>query len=119
MANDTVDLIDTDLWGQTVSVVRNFPTYSDTGIATDDWQSVGSFNSEMQPISPGSLATQAIGQMQSSSHRFYFACGRDIQQGDRIRPENWIAGNDEYVVNQVMDEAGHVEAYAQRVRGHG
>ena len=119
IADHTTGLVATTLWGESVIVRRNSPNFSDTGVATDSWATVVTVNAELQPLAPGSLATVAIGEMRTSTHRFYFPDGTDILEGDRIRPSGWVAGDDEFVVTGVMDDEGHFEVYAQRVRGHG
>lgn len=87
-------------------------------MATDSWASVGTPDGDIQPIS-GINPTVGIGQQRVSTHRIFLPDGTDIKQGDRIRPSGWSAGEDEYSVDSVLDDEGHIEARLQLAGGHG
>ena len=118
IATDTDDLVDTSIWGEAITIVRNTVTYDDSGFASDTWASVATPNADLQPIS-GVNPTVGIGQARASSHRAFLPTGTDIKQGDRIRPSGWSTGEDELVVDAVLDEEGHMEIRLGSVSGHG
>lgn len=118
MSNDTDDLLDTDIYGEAVTIVRNTPTYGDTGAASDVWASVATPNADIQPIT-GHNPTGELGQMKISTHRIFLPNGIAVRQGDRIRPSGWVAGDNEYEVDAVLSDEGHVEVLASFVGGHG
>lgn len=116
IAGDTDDLLGTSLWGEAVSIVRNTPTYGDTGAPTDSWGAVATVNADIQPMS-GSNPTVELGQKRISSHRIFLPSGTAIIQGDRVRPSGWSAGDNFYEVDAVLSDEGHVEVYASMLRG--
>lgn len=117
LADDTDDLL--DVWGETVTIVRNTPTYGTTGEAVDSWASTGTASADIQPLSQGVLTTQAPGQQRESHYSIFFPNGTAILQGDRIRPSGWATGDDEYIIDMILSDEGHVECLASRVVGHG
>lgn len=118
LANDTVDLLATGLWGEVITIRRNTPTYGDTGAFTDSWATVSTPNADIQPVS-GDVIARESGQDKKSTHRIFLPNGTAIKQGDRIRPSGWSAGDDEYEINSVLSDEGHVEVLATQVKGHG
>ena len=120
LSADTVDLTSTSLWGEVVTIVRNTITSDDAGFTTDSWASVATPNGDLQPISnfsSGANMAMPIGQQRMSSHRIFLPDGTDVKQGDRIRPYGWSAGDDEYRVDAVLDDEGHIEARLSLVVG--
>ena len=117
ISGDTTDLLDTALWGEVVTVVRNTPTYTDAGAATDSWASVSTPNADIQPVS-GVTVTGQAGEVRSMSHRIFLPSGNSVVQGDRIRPSGWSTGDNEYQVEAVLSDEGHVEVLVTLVRGH-
>lgn len=118
ISGDTDDLLDTGLWGEAVTVVRNTPTYDNVGQPSDSWASVSTPNADIQPVS-GVTVTKDGGQQREMSHRIFLPSGNGVRQGDRIRPSGWATGDNEYSVEQVSSDEGHVEVLAVLVRGHG
>lgn len=118
LADDTTDLLGTSLWGEQVTIRRNTPTYSNTGAFTDSWATLSTPNADIQPVG-GDIATREIGQDKKSTHRIFFPSSTNIEPGDRIRPSGWASGDDEYEVNSVLSDDGHVEVFATMVKGHG
>lgn len=118
ISGDTEDLVDTTVWGEVITIVRNTASYSDMGVATDSWESVATPNADIQPIS-GMNPTVGIGQMRASSHVVFLPDGTNVKQGDRVRPSGWSAGDDEYEVDSVLDDEGHIECRLSMVGGHG
>lgn len=115
-ATDTDTLLDISIHGQVVTIIRNTPTYGDSGAAVDSWASVVTPNGNIQPIS-GDNPTQELGQVRMSTHRIFLPNAINLVQGDRIRPYGWVTGNDEYEVNAVFSERGHIEAMLAIVVG--
>jgi len=117
ISTDTDDLVDTALWGEVITIVRNTPTYNDGGDFIDSWASVATPNGDIQPIS-GINPTIGIGQKRISSLKIFLPTGTDIKQGDRIRKSGWVTGDDEYEVDSVLDDEGHIECRLGSVIGH-
>ena len=119
LSDEITDLIDTGYLGEAVTIVRNTPTYSDTGTFTDSWASTSTPNAEIQPIG-GDLSTMPQGQQAVSTHRIHLPNGNGVRAGDRVRPSGWSTGDDEYEVDVVLTRTGHhVEALLHKVVGHG
>lgn len=117
IAQDTDALLGT--WGETVTLVRRSPSYSDKGTPTAGWASVATPSCDIQP-SGGTTVRLPSGQQVKTTHNLFFPQGTDVRGGDRVRPSGWVAGNDEYEVQGVLAEPdSHVEAQATLVKGHG
>lgn len=114
MSDDTDALL--TVWGETVTVVRNTATYGALGQPSDSWSSVATPSSDIQPVS-GTVFTDAAGQKREATHRIFFPNGTAVLQKDRVRPSGWSSGDDEYEVQQVLSDEGHVEALAVLVVG--
>lgn len=119
-ADDTDDLLQdpNSGHGEAVVIRRNTPTYGDTGAASDSFSTIATIQGDIQPNS-ASNPTVELGQQKMSSHRIFLPNGANVLQGDRVRPSGWSAGEDEYEVDGVLSEEGHVEALASLVKGHG
>ena len=53
-------------------------------------------------------------------HIIFLANGTSVDEGDRIRPEGWSAGDDEYQVRLVEEwKPSHVRCRLVKVEGHG
>lgn len=122
IAGDTDDLISTSLWGESVIVVRNTPTYGGDGAPSDSWATVETVNADIQPIgSPdrsGSVRTVELGQVKEATHQMFLPASSGVAQGDRIRASGWSTGTDEYHVDAVLVFDDHVEILAHVVKGH-
>ena len=119
ISDDTDDLLATTEWGEVVTIVRNTPSFGDTGVATDSWASIATPNADIQPLDSNEiLRTSEIGEVKGSSHKIFFPNGTDIKPGDRVRGSGWSAGSDEYEVQYVMSDEGHVEVFAKKVEGN-
>ena len=114
---DTDELLNTSLWGEQVTIVRNTITYGSDGDKSDSWGSVSTPNADIQPLS-GAELTREIGSQRSSTHKVFLPAGNGVLQGDRIRPSGWSAGNDEHHVDAVMSFEDHVEVMTHIVKGH-
>lgn len=117
ISDDTDALLATSVWGEAVTIVRNTPTYDGSGSPADSWASVATPNADIQPAG-GSLRQAEVGEERKSTHVIFLPNGTAIRIGDRIRPAGWVAGNDEYEVNAVLSDEGHVEVHATMVAGH-
>lgn len=118
IATDTDDLL--GVWGETVTIVRNTPTFGSTGAAVDSWATVATVSADIQPFRvKGGDITSAIGEQRESDVVVFFPSGTALLQGDRLRKSGWVAGDDEYVLDVVQTEEGHVECYGVKVSGHG
>lgn len=117
ISTDTTSIL--AVWGETVTIVRNSPSYDNAGVMTDSWSSsvTGTATADIQPIA-GITIQRENGEQRTMSHRLYFPSGTNIRQGDRIRPSGWVAGNDEYVAESVSSDEGHVEVLATLTSGH-
>lgn len=118
---DTAIAEDTDSilseWGETVGVYRNEITYGGDGAASlETWNLIVSCLADIQPYS-GNMRTRAVGQERQSTHRIFFPANTPVIPGDKIRKYGWVAGDDEYLVDHIFDEEGHVEVEATIVRG--
>lgn len=118
IATDTDDLVATTLWGESLEIVRNTVSYDDMGGSTDSWAVIITVNADIQPIS-GINPTVGIGQERASSHRMFLPDATGVKQGDRVRPVGWVTGDDEYTVDAVLTDEGHVEIRMTLVVGHG
>ncbi|MBS3927797.1 MAG: head-tail adaptor protein [Sphingomonadales bacterium] len=117
VAQDTVSIL--AVWGQTVTIMRKTPTFSDSGAPTPVWASVGTATADIQPID-GSEKRIELGERVLTTHEIYFPNGTDIRGGDRVQPAGWAAGDDEYEVRALIAETpSHVRVNATLVRGHG
>lgn len=117
IAQDTAALL--TVWGETVSLMRRGPTFSDRGTPTPVWTSVATPSCDIQS-SGGATIRLPSGLQVSTTHNLFFPQGTDVRGGDRVRPAGWVAGNDEYEVQGVLAEPdSHVEAQAILVKGHG
>lgn len=108
ISDDTADLIDTSLWGESVAVRRNTPTYDDMGEFEDSWATVETSNAEIQPVT-GGLVTRIQGQERTNTHKGFLSSSSAVLAGDRIRRSGWSTGDDEYVVIAVHSHEDHVE----------
>lgn len=115
IAGDTEDLISTDLWGETVTIVRNDPNYNEAGFPLNIWDTVVVTHGDIQRIS-GNNPTRNLGQGRISSHTIFLPDATAIIQGDRIRSSEWDTGKAEFEVQSVMVEEGHVELRTRLVR---
>ena len=117
MAQDTTAIL--DVWGQTLTIVRKTPTYSDTGMATMVWAAVTTATGDIQPFS-GAERRDVGGEIVLTTHEIYLPNGTDVRGGDRVRPAGWVAGDDEYEVRELRAETpSHIQINATLVRGHG
>ena len=117
ISGDTDDLLDTALWGETVTVIRNTISYNDVGVSADSWASVATPHADIQPLA-GETITGQIGETRRSTHRIFMPNATNVRQGDRVRPSGWVTGDDEYQVEEVMSDEGHIEIWATLVKGH-
>jgi hypothetical protein len=113
LAGDTDDII--SVWGEVVTVVRNFPTYGNAGFGVNVWTDVIATVAEIQRIA-GNNPTRDLGQGRFSSHAIFLPDGTGIIQGDRIRSSEWTTGKAEFEVQAVFVEDGHVEVRTRLVR---
>lgn len=114
IATDTDDIL--AVWGETVTIVRNTPTYGNLGQSTDSWASVSTPLGDIQPAG-GRVVTLEGGQQREATHRVFLPNATDVRQKDRIRPSGWSSGDDEYEVMQVLSDEGHVEVLTVLVVG--
>jgi hypothetical protein len=115
IAQDTDDIL--GVWGETVVVVRNSITYGNDGAASSEsWGQVVSCLADIQP-NDGSLKVGPVGEQRMSTHRIFFPNGTAVIPGDRVRAAGWATGDDEYQVDFILNEEGHVEVAASIVRG--
>lgn len=117
ISTDTDELIDTSLWGEAVTVVRNTPTYGNDGDKADSWASVSTPNADIQPLT-GAEANLESGAQRLSTHRIFLPAGNGVSQGDRIRANGWSTGDDEHQVDAVLSFEDHVEVLTHIVKGH-
>ena len=121
IAGDTADLVSTDLWGESVTVVRNTPTYGGDGAGADSWASVGTANADVQPAdsaAAGQVLTGDLGQVRLSTHTVFMIPTVDVRIGDRIRRSGWSTGDDELHVDFVSTFEDHLEVLTHFVKGH-
>lgn len=121
IASDTENLLDPTLWGEIVTVVRNTVTHDSAGMASDSWASVATPLGDIQPMSgtnPIVITTDA-GENRTLTHRIFMPTGTNIKQGDRVRKNGWVAGDDEFIVEGLLDEEGHIETRTRIISGHG
>lgn len=117
VAQDTTAIL--AVWGQTVTIMRKVPTFSNTGAPTPVWTSQGTATADIQPIS-GDERRAELGERVKTTHKIILPNGTGIQGGDRVRPNGWAAGDDEYEVRVLIEEIpSHVLVEAEKVRGHG
>ena len=117
ISTDTDELLDTSLWGEAVTVMRNTPTYGGDGDKSDSWASVSTPNADIQPLSGADLARES-GSEQMSTHKIFLPSGNGVRQGDRIRASGWVTGDDEHQVDAVLSFEDHVEVMTHIVKGH-
>ena len=117
VAQDTTAIL--AVWGQTVTIMRKVPTFSDSGSPTPAWTSQGTAVADIQPIG-GDEQRVDLGEKVKTTHKIEFPNGTAIQGGDRVRPAGWAAGDDEYEVRILSEQTpSHVRVEAEKVRGHG
>ena len=117
IATDTDALL--TVWGETVTIRRNTPTYGDIGELTDSWATLSTPLADVQPVdAEKAMVTVAIGEQRILTHRIFFPDATAIRAGDRIRRASWASGDDELEVQYVMTDEGHVEVYTSAVAGH-
>jgi hypothetical protein len=115
IAQDTDAIL--GVFGETVVVVRNTVTYGNDGAASSEsWGQVASCLADIQP-NDGGLKVGPVGEQRMSTHRIFFPSGTDVIPGDRVRASGWATGADEYQVDFILSEEGHVEVAASIVRG--
>jgi len=115
LASDTSDIL--NVFGETVEIHRNTITYGQDGAAhAETWSLQFSCLADIQPWG-GDLKTGDVGDEKRSTHRIFFPSGADVIPGDRVRPYGWTTGADEYTVDFILSEEGHVEVAATIVRG--
>lgn len=117
ISSDTTSIL--SVWGETVTIIRNTPSYDNAGVMTDSWSSsvTGTATADIQPVS-GITVQKENGEQRTMTHRLYFPSGTNIRQGDRIRASGWVAGGDEYTVESVLSDEGHIEVLATITSGH-
>ena len=117
IATDAADLL--SIWGQTLTIVRRTVTYGDTGKPTATWTSQGTATGLIQPAGESVVRT-VKGVEKSASHSIFFANATNVLEEDRVRPAGWAAGDDEYEVVTLEEQApSHTRVTAQMVKGHG
>jgi hypothetical protein len=115
VGEDTDDIL--NVWGETVQVLRNTITYGSDGAAqSESWVLQYSILADIQPFG-GDLKMAPVGFEKLSTHRIFFPSGTAVKAGYRIRKYGWATGDDEYVVDMVLSEEGHVEVGASIVAG--
>mgnify|MGYP001600524561 CR=1 FL=1 len=113
IADDTDDIL--TVWGETVTVVRNTPTYDGAGaLSGDSWATVSTPQADIQPLT-GQFAVADDGEQKISTHWILLPSANAVRQGDRIRPVGWSAGDNEYEVDSAMLNEDHVEVMATLV----
>jgi len=117
MAADASALL--TIWGTTHSIMSRAVSFSDTGDPTPTWTESSTPLCYIQPVS-GDTIRQEQGQQIVTTHEGYLPNGTVINEGNRIRPPGWVAGDDEYQVRLVEAWApSHVRVRLVLVEGHG
>jgi hypothetical protein len=115
VGEDTDDIL--GVWGETVGIYRNMITYGSDGAAqSESWVLQYSVLADIQPFG-GDMKMTPVGYEKLSTHRIFFPSGTAVHAGDRIRKYGWATGDDEYVVDMILSEEGHVEVGASIVAG--
>lgn len=117
ISGDTDDIISTSLWGESVTIYRNTPSFGNFGEPTDSWGLQSTVACDIQPLG-GSLKATEIGLQKNSTHKLFFPASTSVIAGDRVRPSGWVTGDDEYIVDVGSSFEDHVEADAHMVKGH-
>lgn len=118
IANDTDQILEPgNQLSEVITVFRNTLTYDDRGTASDSWALIATVNATIDFLH-GDNPTVDLGQARGSTHRLFLPNATAVRQGDRIRPSGWTTGDNEYEIDAVLSDAGHVEVLASQVRGH-
>jgi len=111
ICQDAVDIV-TGWDVELLTVCRRTNSYDASGLATESWPAVGTFNGDWQPVS-GRVSRDEEG-LQIKSDAFIIApCSADVEAGDRIYR---AAGTFEYV-NYVKTYKGHQTIYLTKTMG--
>lgn len=117
IATDASDLL--SIWGSAVTVRRPSTTYGDTGKPTVTWATQASPTGLIQPAD-GETLREEEGQKVRTTHVLFVANGTDVLEGDRVRPNGWVSGDDEYQVHRVEAwTPSHSRCRLVRTKGHG
>ena len=117
MADDATALL--SVWGSTVTVVRNTPTYNDSGNPTASWASAATPTALIQPAD-GDTARREVGLEVRTTHVMFVENAVGVREGDRVRPNGWSSGDDEFQVHRVEAwTPSHVRCFMVRTKGHG
>jgi len=117
MADDAAAIINT--WGETLTIMSKTITYDGIGDPTPTWAQSSQPTGYIQPVS-GDTIRQEQGQKIVTTHECYLPNTTTANEGWRIRPEGWSAGDDEYQIR--LREAwgpSHVRLRLVLVEGHG
>ena len=115
--DDTDDIL--EVWGQTLTVVRETITYNNSGKPTPSWSSQGTLTGDIQPAS-SEVIRQEQGEKIKTTHEIFVTNAANVLGGDRIRIAGWVVGNDEYqVIGVDLFTPSHVSIRATLVKGHG
>lgn len=111
-------------WGTPFqAIVRRSVTYGNTGDPTVTWNNTTTPTVKyyIEPYHRGARTERVEeGILVSTDFIFYVPENTDVQEADRLRPNGWVNGQDEYEVIHVQDYApSHMEIYTQKVVGHG
>lgn len=80
MRADTATLL--GIWGETLSVYRNTPTWSG-GVGTDSWGLVGTISGDNQEVSGNTMIAEAGLRVKTVSE-IHIAYDADVLKGDKI-----------------------------------
>src|SRR3990167_10988933 len=109
MATDAADLL--SIWGVAVTYVTKSATYGDTGKPTVTWASSSTPTGFILPLSHGEVARIEVCEKIATTHEAFFENGTTLVAGNRIRPNGWVSGDDEYEIQRVQSYApSHVYA---------
>ena len=97
---------------ETLTVLRNTPTFDSTGKKTDVYAAVGTFDGDWQPAK-GRTAREEKGRVVKSDAFIISPCDIDTVEDDRVRRADMTF----MYVNYVKSYKGHITVFLKRTEG--
>lgn len=118
IANDFAAIM--GVWGQTLTVVRRAVVYATSGSSTYTWNQVDQQTGRIEPYQRrASTKRTEEGIDVDTEFEVYLPAVTNVLEADRIRPQGWVTGNDEYTVTHVLNRTpSHIQLLCEVTQGH-